>query len=64
MAGKEHHHVWRMLQRGFGEKRGKDHHIWVYSKDEKPKQKGTGNFGVEKYFYGPEGSETDQKITD
>ncbi|MBL3571924.1 hypothetical protein BV509_20510 [Rhodovulum sulfidophilum] len=63
MAGKDHHHVWRMLQRGFGEKRGKDHHIWVYRKGAKPIAKGTGNFGVDKYFYGPEGSETDTIIT-
>jgi hypothetical protein len=64
MAGKEHHHVWRMLQRGFGEKRGKDHHIWVYRKGIKPSQKGTGNFGVDRFFYGPEGSETDKRITE
>ena len=64
MAGKEHHHVWRMLQRGFGEKRGKDHHIWVYRKGVEPSKKGTGNFGVDRFFYGPEGSETDKSITD
>ena len=64
MAGKEHHHVWRMLQRGFGEKIGSDHHIWVYRKGAKPTQKGTGNFGVDRFFYGPEGSDTDRRITD
>jgi hypothetical protein len=64
MAGKQHHHVWRMFQRGFGEKRGKDHHIWVYRKGVEPSQKGTGNFGVGRFFYGPEGSETDKSITD
>jgi len=53
-----------MLQRGFGEKRGKDHHVWVYRKGVKPSQKGTGNFGVDRYFYGPEGSETDRRITE
>ena len=63
MAGKQHHHVWRMLQRGFGEKKGKDHHIWVYRKGMKPSQRGTRNFGVDKFFYGPEGSETDESIT-
>ena len=61
-ADKEHHPVWQMLQRGFGENRGKDHHIWVYCKGAKPKQKGTGNFGVDRYVYGPEGSETDTSI--
>lgn len=64
MAGKEHHHIWRMLQRGFGEKRGADHHIWVYRNGVEPSQKGTRNFGVDKFFYGPEGSETDKSVTD
>ncbi|MDF1854299.1 hypothetical protein [Pseudooceanicola sp.] len=64
MAGRKNHHVWRMLQRGFGEKRGKDHHIWIYRKGEKPSPKGTGNFGVDRFFYGPEGSETDKRITE
>lgn len=64
MAGKDHHHIWRMLQRGFGERKGKDHHIWVYRKGAEPKPRGTGNFGVEKYFYGVEGSETDLVITE
>lgn len=63
MAGKEHHHIWRLLQRGFGQKRGSDFHVWVYGKNEKPRLRGTGNFGVEKYFYGAEGSDTDKKIT-
>jgi len=53
-----------MLRRGFGEKRGKDHHVWVYRKGVKPSQKGTGNFGVDRHFYGPEGSETDRRITE
>lgn len=64
MAGKDHHHVWRMLQRGFGERRYSENHVWVYRKNKQPKQRGTGNFGVEKYFYGPENSETDRKITE
>lgn len=64
MAGKNHHYLWRMMQRGFGAKRGGDHHVWVYRKGSKPNQKGTGNFGVAKYYYGPEGSDADKSITD
>lgn len=52
-----------MLLRGFGERRGKDFHIFVCQRNGRPFQKGTGNFGQEKYFYGPEGSETDNLIT-
>ncbi|MQY43376.1 hypothetical protein GG681_12045 [Epibacterium sp. SM1969] len=63
MAGKQHHHVWRMLQRGFGDKKGADHHIWVYHKGVIPSRKGTRNFGADRFFYGPEGSETDESIT-
>lgn len=64
MAGKRHHHVWQMLQRGFGEKRGKDHHVWVYEKGKQPRQTSTRKHGQEKFFYGPEGSTADQNITD
>ena len=63
MAGNKQHHVWQMLQRGFGEKCGRDHHVWVYRKSEPPKRTATRLFGVEKHFYGPEGSEADAKIT-
>lgn len=63
MAGIKQHHVWQMLQRGFGEKRGKDHHVWVYRKGEPAKQTVTRLFGVEKHFYGAEGSEADDNIT-
>lgn len=63
MAGNRQHHVWQMLQRGFGEKRGKDHHVWVYRKAEPAERTVTRLFGVEPHFYGPEGSEVDAKIT-
>lgn len=53
-----------MLQRGFGEKRGRDHHVWVYRKGASAEQTVTRLFGVEKHFYGPEGSHADEKITD
>lgn len=63
MAGNKQHHVWQMLQRGFGEKHGRDHHVWVYRKSDPPARTATRLFGVEKHFYGPEGSEADAKIT-
>ncbi len=64
MAGNRQHHVWQLLQRGFGEKRGKDHHIWVYKKGIAPQQTVTRLFGFEKHFYGEEGSLADEVITD
>lgn len=63
LAGNMQHHVWQMLQRGFGEKRGRDHHVWVYRKSEPAKRTATRLFGVEKHFYGSEGSEADANIT-
>lgn len=63
MAGNRHHHIWQMLQRGFGTKRGRDHHVWVYRKYQSPKQTVTRLFGMEKHFYGPEGSDADNNIT-
>lgn len=63
MAGSNQHHVWRLLQRGFGEKRGDDYHIWTYTKSKPPRKTSTKKFGVEKYFYGPEGSLADSNIT-
>lgn len=64
MAGIKHHHIWQLLQRGFGERRGRDHHVWVYSKDKIAEQTATRLFGAEKYFYGPEGSQADINITE
>lgn len=52
-----------MLQRGFATERGKDHQVWVYSKDQPPRQTVTRKFGMEKFFYGPENSQADRNIT-
>jgi hypothetical protein len=52
-----------MLQRGFGERRGKDYHPFKYEKGTLPRQNGTKKFGAEKCFYGPEDSPTDTKLT-
>ena len=59
MAGKEQHHVWRMLQRGFSfTDRGPDQ-IFVYSRNGPPQQTVTRNVGVEKFFYGDPNSPAD-----
>ncbi|NOR63077.1 MAG: DUF4238 domain-containing protein [Rhodobacteraceae bacterium] len=63
MAGKNHHHIWQLLQRGFGEKSHGDHHIWVYEKGNPPKKTVTRKYGAIKFFYGPEGSSADTNIT-
>lgn len=63
MAGKHQHHVWQLLQRGFGEKRKKNHYVWVYEKAGRVWRTSTRNYGAERHFYGLEGSEADEKIT-
>lgn len=45
-----------MLQRGFGKKRGKHHHVWVYEKSTEPKQTSTYKFGAGKEFFSNEGN--------
>lgn len=64
MAGKHQHHVWQMLQRGFGRKHGRYHHVWVYSKDVAPYRTSTYNFGAQDFYYS-EGSDhlADEAIT-
>lgn len=64
MAGKRHHHIWQMLQRGFAWKEHGEHHVWVYRKDAAAKRTVTRKFGQDSYFYGPEGSTADANITD
>jgi uncharacterized protein DUF4238 len=64
MAGKQHHHFWQMLQKGFAWQEYGDHHIWVYRKNSEPKQTVTRTFGRINSFYGPEGSEADKNITE
>ena len=60
MAGKRQHHIWQFIQRGFGEKRGKDHHIWVYEKGCPPRKTVTRKHGVEPFFF----SEGDDNTAD
>ncbi|WBU51882.1 hypothetical protein [Paracoccus sp. SCSIO 75233] len=64
MAGRRHHHIWQMLQRGFASREHGEHHVWVYRKDCAAKRTVTRKFGQDSYFYGPEGSAADLNITD
>ncbi|MGB3556651.1 MAG: DUF4238 domain-containing protein [Jannaschia sp.] len=64
MAGKNQHHVWQLLQRGFADEEFGDHHLWVYRSGEKPKRTVTRKFGCERFFYGPQGSKADTNITE
>lgn len=65
MAGKNQHYLWQMLQRGFGERRGKDYHLFVYAADGSTQQTVTRKFGAETFFYSDgEDHTTDQAITD
>lgn len=64
MAGKNHHHLWQMLQRGFADRDGKQHITFAYGKLGDPERKNTKDFGAEEFFYGPEGSAADENITD
>lgn len=63
MAGKNQHHVWRMLQRGFSfTEKGPDQ-IWIYSKETEPRQSVTKKFGQDEYFYGEPDVGADKNIT-
>jgi hypothetical protein len=64
VAGKDQHHIWRMLQRGFSfTDKGPDQ-IWVYSKASEPRQWVTKKFGQDEYFYGQPDVGADKNITD
>lgn len=63
MAGKNQHHIWQMLQRGFSLKEHNDNHIWVYRNSAAPERTVTRIFGQQSSFYGPRGSEADENIT-
>jgi hypothetical protein len=61
VAGRRHHHVWQMLQRGFSSQANGDHHVWVYRNGKAPEKTVTRKFGRITDFYG---SEADANITD
>ncbi len=65
MAGKHQHHVWQFFQRGFGVKRGKHHHVWIYEKGLEPRQTSTYAYGAEDNFYATDGNNAaDDVITE
>lgn len=55
MAGTWQHHIWQMIQRGFGTKRGKHFHVWVYEKDADPKRTSTQKHGAQEHFLSVDG---------
>ena len=65
MAGNNQHHVWQLLQRGFGEKRGKGHWPVVYHRDRVSNDSSTAKIGSADRFYnnGPDAS-ADVMLTD
>ncbi|NVJ96492.1 MAG: DUF4238 domain-containing protein [Marivivens sp.] len=63
MAGKNQHHIWQMVQRGFSHKEFKADQIWVYEKGKSPRRTQPKNYGSENHFYGEVGSRVDQKLT-
>lgn len=65
MAGRKHHHVPQLLQRGFGEKTGKETQVFVYEKSGRVFQTNTKNYGAKRDFYAIEDdSFVDEMITD
>lgn len=62
MAGDNQHHVWRFIQRGFGEKIGKDHHVWVYDSDGSSSRTSTKKFGAEDFYFSEGGDSTADDI--
>lgn len=63
MAGKEQHHIWRFLQKGFARKEFGDDHLWVYTREEPPRRTVARRHGVESFFYGEANSVADSNIT-
>lgn len=65
MSGRNQHHFWQVLQRGFGVQRKPDYTtVFVYQKDKPPFPVGTRNFGAERDFFDfRPGSGADDLIT-
>lgn len=52
MSGRNQHHFWQVMQRGFGVERKQDFTtVFVYQKDKAPFPVGTRNFGAERDFF-------------
>lgn len=65
MSGRNQHHFWQILQRGFGTQRKPDYTtVFAYRKNNPPFSVGTRNFGAERDFFDfTPGSGADGKIT-
>ncbi|WP_323038041.1 hypothetical protein [Pararhodobacter sp.] len=65
MSGRNQHHFWQVLQRGFGtERKPKYTTVFVYHENTPPFQVGTRNFGAERDFFDfSPGSGADSLIT-
>jgi hypothetical protein len=65
MSGRNQHHFWQVLQRGFGVERKPDYTtVFVYKKNKPPFAVGTRNFGAERDFFDfTPGSGADALIT-
>lgn len=65
MSGRNQHHFWQVLQRGFGVERKPDYTtVFVYQKNKPPFPVGTRNFGAERDFFDfTSGSGADDLIT-
>ena len=67
MAGRNHHYVPQLLQKGFSARKTKKgvHQVWFYQNGREPFLTGTRNILAEKDFYGPPPTPlVDQLITD
>lgn len=52
MSGRNQHHFWQLLQRGFGVERKPNYTtVYAYRKDKIPLPVGTRNIGAEKDFF-------------
>lgn len=65
MSGRNQHHFWQVLQRGFGVQRKPDYTtVFVYQNNKPPFPVGTRNFGAERDFFDfMPGSGADELIT-
>lgn len=67
VAGRDHHFIPQLLQKGFsaGQTKKKKHQVWVFRRGQEPFRTGTLNSFVERDFYGPpSAAPVDQLITD
>ena len=65
MAGRKQHHVPQLLQRGFGDKSGKETQVFVFQKSGHVYQANTKDYGAQRDFYAvKDDSFVDDMITD